>query len=176
MILGSTDVPTVASFMKTFELAHYNPKIFAATSGPDQGQAFLGQVGKANATGVLVPDGWYGAYADALNNQMVEEYIARYGGTAASINADVAEAFSVGEVAADAIAATKGTDQVKIIKYLQSGATLQTVQGSVKFNSLGQNPDAVAFISQWQSGNFVQVLPVHTIGSTQIIFPKPSWG
>ena len=176
MILGSTDVPTVASFMKTFEGAHFNPKIFAATSGPDQGQAFLGEVGKANATGVLVPDGWYGAYANPLNNQMVEEYIARYGGTAASINADVAEAFSVGEVAAYAITATKGTNQAKIIKYLHSGVTLQTVQGAVKFNNIGQNPDAVAFISQWQSGNFVQVLPVHTVGSSPIIFPKPSWG
>lgn len=175
VILGSTDVPTVASFMKTFEEAHYNPKIFAATSGPDQGQAFLGTVGKANATGMLVPDGWYGSFADALNNQMVEEYIARYGGTAEDINADVAEAFSVGEVAADAIIATSGTNQAAIIKYLHSGVTLQTVQGSVKFDSLGENPEAAAFMSQWQDGSFVQVLPANTAGSSSIIF-KPSWG
>jgi branched-chain amino acid transport system substrate-binding protein len=176
VILGSTDVPTVASFMHTFEHANYNPKIFAATSGPDQGQAFLGVVGKANASGLLVPDGWYGAYANALNNEMVEEYIARYGGTATDINADVAEAFSVGEVGADAIIATGGTDQAKIIRYLHSGVTLQTVQGAVRFESDGENPQAVAFISQWtQAGSFVQVLPTNVQGFTQIEFPKPNW-
>ena len=81
VVLGSTDVPTVATFMKVFEQNRYNPKIFIAVSGPDQGQAFENIVGKANADGMMVPDGWYGAYSNALSNAMVEEYIARYGGT-----------------------------------------------------------------------------------------------
>jgi hypothetical protein len=37
--------------MKAFQQQHYNPKILAATAGPDQGAAFLKAVGKANATG-----------------------------------------------------------------------------------------------------------------------------
>ncbi len=176
VVLGSTAVPTVQAFMKAFEQAHANPKVFVAFSGPDQGQAFLGTVGKANANGVMVPDGWYGDYANPLSNYMVEQYIARYGGTAAGINADVAEAFSVGQVAAQAITATGGTDNLKIIKYLHAGHTLATVQGPARFTSTGENPLSVAFMAQWQPGGYVQVLPVGFAGSSPIIYPKPTWG
>ncbi len=180
VVLGSTDVPTVAEFMKVFEQNHYNPKIFIAVSGPDQGQAFLGSVGLANANGMMVPDGWFGGYANALNNDMVEQYIARYGGTAASINADVAEAYSVGQVAQDAIVQTKGTNNTKILNYLHSGVTLETVQGPAKFNSLGENGYAAAFVFQWKAGAFVQVLPKPgTVGAqptAQDPIFKPAWG
>jgi branched-chain amino acid transport system substrate-binding protein len=175
VVLGATDVPTVATFMKAFEQDRYTPKIFIAVSGPDQGQAFEGTVGKANADGMMVPDGWYGAYSNALSNAMVEEYIARYGGVASAINADVAEAFSVGQVAADAITATRGTSNAKIMKYLHGPVTLQTVQGPARFDNLGENPLSVAFISQWQSGSYVQVLPAGA-GSTPIETTKPQWG
>src|SRR5580700_243742 len=44
VVLGSTDVPTVSTFMQTFEQDHYTPKIFIAASGPDQGAAFTSAV------------------------------------------------------------------------------------------------------------------------------------
>jgi len=176
VVLGSTDVPTVSTFMSTFERQHYTPKIFIAVSGPDQGQAFLGTVGKANASGMMVPGGWNGAFHNALSYSMVEEYVAKYGGTAAGINADVAEAFSTGQVAADAVTATRGTDNTKIMRYLHSGVTLQTVQGPAKFTALGENPKGAAFVFQWQDGSFNQVLPVSDPGSAQLIYPKPGWG
>ncbi len=176
VVLGSGDVPTVNAFMQAFEQQHYNPKVFIAASGPDQGSAFLNAVGKANATGIMVPNGWYGTYNNPLSSVMVEEYIAKYGGTASDINADVAEAYSVGEVAAAAVKATNSTDNAKIIRYLHSGVTLNSVQGPVQFSKLGQNPKPAAFIFQWQNGNYQQVLPVGAPGSKQIIFPKPNWG
>ncbi|HEX9359181.1 MAG TPA: ABC transporter substrate-binding protein, partial [Streptosporangiaceae bacterium] len=46
VFLGSVDVPTVAAFMKAFQQQRYNPKLMAATAGPDQGAAFLNAVGK----------------------------------------------------------------------------------------------------------------------------------
>jgi branched-chain amino acid transport system substrate-binding protein len=175
VVLGSTDVPTVNAFMQAFEQQHYNPKIFIAASGPDQGAAFIKAVGKANANGMMVPDGWSGNYNNALSHIMVQQYIAKYGGSPSDINSDVAEAFSVGEVAALAVQATGGTDNAKIITYLHSGVTLSTVQGPVKFNALGENPDAVAFIFQWQNGKFNQVLPVGASGSVKITYPKPDF-
>ncbi len=175
VILGSTDVPTVASFMQAFEQQHYNPKIFVATAGPDQGAAFTSAVGVANATGMMVPDGWYPGYNNASSMKMVSEYVAKYGGNPSDVNADVAEAYSVGEVAAQAVKATGGTDNSKIITYLHSGVTLSSVQGPVKFNSLGENIKAIAFIFQWQNGKFVQVLPVGASGSVAIVNPKPKW-
>jgi branched-chain amino acid transport system substrate-binding protein len=176
IVLGSTDVPTVASFMKGFEQQHFNPKAFVAAAGPDQGQAFLSAVGGAgNANGMMVPDAWYPGYANASSQAMVKAYIAKYGGTASDINADVAEAYSVGEVTEQAVTETGGTVGSKIIAYLHSGVTLSSVQGPVQFNSLGENVKAIAFIFQWQNGKFVQVLPVGAAGSVKIIYPKPNW-
>ena len=177
VVLGAVDVPTSAAFIQAFEQQHYNPKIFVATSGPDQGAAFAKAIGgTSNATGIMVPGGWYGGIQNPLSEAMVKDYIAKYGGTAADINADVAEAYSVGEITAAAVTATKGTDNSKIIKYLHSGVTLQTVQGPVKFNSSGENTVAQKFIFQWQKGGaYNLVLPTNATGAVPIINPKPSW-
>jgi len=45
----------------------------------------------------------------------------------------------------------------------------------VKFNSLGENTKAIAFIFQWQNGQFVQVLPAGATGSVPVLYPKPNW-
>jgi ABC-type branched-subunit amino acid transport system substrate-binding protein len=124
----------------------------------------------------MVPNAWYGGSPNPQSQKMVQEYIAKYGGTASGINADVAEAYSVGQVAAQAVKATGGTDNAKIISYLHSGVTLSSVQGPVKFDSLGRNGQATTFIFQWQNGKFVQVLPVGAAGSVKIQNPKPPWG
>jgi branched-chain amino acid transport system substrate-binding protein len=175
VVLGSTDVPTVQAFMSAFEQQHFSPKIFIAAAGPDQGAAFISAVGSGNATGMLVGNGWYPGYDSATSKAMVAEYVKTYGGSASDVNADVAEAYSVGEVVAQAVQHTGGTVNSKIISYLHSGVTLSTVQGSVQFDSLGRNTKALAFIFQWQNGKFVQVLPANASGSVQILSPKPNW-
>ena len=82
VVLGAVDVPTSTAFIQAFEQQHYNPKIFAATSGPDQGAAFAKAIGgTSNATGIMVPDGWYGGIKNPLSQAMVKAYIAKYGGT-----------------------------------------------------------------------------------------------
>jgi branched-chain amino acid transport system substrate-binding protein len=176
VVLGSTDVPTVSAFMQAFEQQHYNPKMFIAAAGPDQGAAFISVVGKGDAVGMMVPNGWYPGYKNAASQEMVNEYVAKYGGTPSDVNADVAEAYSVGQVMDQAVVATGGTDNSKIIAYLHSGVTLNSVQGPVTFNSLGENTAAVAFTFQWQpNAAFNQVLPLGEAGSVPIINPKPDW-
>jgi branched-chain amino acid transport system substrate-binding protein len=175
VVLGSTDVPTVQTFMQVFEQQHYTPKLFIAASGPDQGAAFTSAVGTGNADGVMVPNGWYPGYRNAASKQMVTEYVAQYGGGADGVNADVAEAYSVGQIVAQAVKATGGTDNAKIIAYLHSGVTLNSVQGPVRFDALGENGAAAAFVFQWQNGKFDQVLPDTAQGSQQILDPKPPW-
>ena len=175
VVLGSTDVPTVSAFMSAFEQQHYNPKAFIAAAGPDQGQAFISAVGKANATGMMVPNAWYPGSANPLSQAMVKAYVAKYGGTASGINADVAEAYSVGQVVDQAVTHDKSLSNASLISYLHSGVTLQSVQGPVRFNSLGENLVATAFIFQWQNGKFVQVLPAGAPGSVKILYPKPGW-
>ncbi len=176
VVLGSTDVPTVSAFMSAFEQQHYNPKIFIAAAGPDQGSAFTSAVGVQNANGVMVPNAWYPGSPNALSQAMVKAYVAKYGGSASDINADVAEAYSVGEVADQGVTHIGSVDNAKLISYLHSGVTLQSVQGPVKFNALGENLAATAYIFQWQNGKFVQVLPADNPASVKILYPKPNWG
>jgi branched-chain amino acid transport system substrate-binding protein len=179
VVLGSTDVPTVQEFMKVFAQKNYTPKMFIAASGPDQGAAFTSAVGSGNATGMMVPNGWYPLFNNAASKQMVSEYVKQYGGSASGVNADVAEAYSVGQVVAQAIQGTDSTDNTKIIQYLHSGVTLTTVQGPVQFNSLGENSAAAAFVFQWQKKGtqevFTQVLPEGVSGSVPILATKPAW-
>ena len=177
VVLGSTDVPTVSAFMQAFQQQHYNPKMFICAAGPDQGASFTSAVGKGNATGMMVPNGWYPGYTNPASQKMVNEYVAKYGGSPSDVNADVAEAYSVGQVMAQAVTGTKGTDNAKIISYLHSGVTLSTVQGPVRFDNSGRNSSAAAFTFQWQQQGtaFKQVLPVSAAGSVAIINPKPNW-
>ena len=174
VVLGSTDVPTVSTFMQTFEQDHYTPKIFIAASGPDQGAAFTSTVGVGDANGMMVPDGWYAGYDNPTSQQMVKEYVSIYGGSASDVNSDVAEAYSVGQVVAQAVQATRGTDNAKIIAYLHSGVTLSSVQGPVKFDALGENGVALAYVFQWQKGTFDQVLPLGS-SPVQPLLTKPAW-
>jgi ABC-type branched-subunit amino acid transport system substrate-binding protein len=107
---------------------------------------------------------------------MVAEYDAQYKTTPSDVNADVAEAYSVGQVVEQAIEKV-GVNNAAIIKYLHSGVTLQTVQGAVQFNSLGENGAAAAFVFQWQDNGttFSQVLPKGDSASVAIIGTKPAW-
>jgi branched-chain amino acid transport system substrate-binding protein len=177
VVLGSADVPTVQAFMQEFAQVRYTPKMFIAAAGPDQGAAFTKAVGAGNAAGMMVPNGWYPGFTNAASQKMIQEYVAQYGGTASDVNADVAEAYSVGQVTQQAITAVGSVDNAKIISYLHSGVTLQTVQGTVKFDSLGENTTAIAFVFQWQKTGtqFVQVLPASASGSVAILATKPAW-
>jgi branched-chain amino acid transport system substrate-binding protein len=166
VVLGSVDVPTVSAFMNEFAARNFHPKIFIAAAGPDQGQQFLNAVGTNNAIGAMVPNGWYGGFPNALSHVMVQDYIAKYGGTASEINADVAESYSAGQVLQAAAEATGGTVQPTLATWLHSH-TIQTVLGPVAFSSDGANTQTKtsATIFQWQPGaggtgaSFVQVLP-----------------
>jgi branched-chain amino acid transport system substrate-binding protein len=177
VILGSTDVPMVKAFVDTFRQNNYNPQLFVAASGPDQGAAFADAVGTHNVAGIMVPNSWYGGVANTDSQRMVHEYIATHGGTPADVNADVAEAYSVGEVMAQAVTATGGVDNAKIIQYLHSGAIMQTVQGKVQFDALGENSAAVGFMFQWTAnGSFVPGLSTDGAPSSQFLAVKPNWG
>jgi len=175
VVLGSVDVPTVSAFTHVFIQQHFNPKAFIATAGPDQGAQFIKAVGAGNENGIFVPNGWYGGFKKADSQQMVKEYIAQYGGDPSGINADVAEAYSVGQVLAQAVQATHSFDQQKIISYLKNGTTLNSVQGPVKFDSQGENTAQKTLTFQWQNAKLVQTLPTSTAGSTPPTYPKPAW-
>jgi branched-chain amino acid transport system substrate-binding protein len=173
-ILG-TMLPDIVAFIQTFQQQHYNPQALIATAGPDQGAQFVQGVGAGATEGVLVPNGWYAEANNPGNAQMVQEYVAKYGGKPDDISADVAEAYSVGQVLQQAVKKINSIDNGKLITELHSGDTFQTVQGNVKFASDGQNTAATAYLFQWQKGNFIPVFPAGSAGGGAIEFPKPQW-
>ena len=176
VVIGSVDLPSLLIFIHTFQNANYTPKVMIAASGPDQGQAFLNKLNPINAQAIMVPDAWSGTTQNALSHVMVQDYIAKFGGTSSDVNADVAEAYSAGEVLADAVTATHGTSNSKIITYLHSGVKLQTVQGQVQFKPDGANIGGTGFVYQWDNGQFLQVLPGNAAGSSPVVRMKPQWG
>lgn len=160
------------AIINRFKQLRYNPHIIVATAGPDQGSAFLKAIGGiASAEGIFVPNGWYPQANNPGNAEMVKAYLARYGGTPDGISADIAEAYSVGQVVAQAITKIKSLDQTKLIAELHSNATFQSVQGPVKFDNTGQNTIASAYLFQWQKGALIPVYPVSTAAKPE--FPKP---
>jgi branched-chain amino acid transport system substrate-binding protein len=182
VVIGSVDVPTVAAFINEFKKLRFSPNMIIAAAGPDQGKQFIDQIGTSNADGIMVPNTWYGGFPDALSHVMVQEYIAKYGGTASDINGDVAEAYSAGQVMANAVGSV-GLSQQKIIAFLHGrGTRVNTVQGVaqwgryVKGQPSGENLKASAFVFQWQPGaRFVQVLSLQGKPSLHIIVSKPNW-
>ena len=78
-----TLLPDASALINRFHQQHYNPKALIATAGPDLGSAFVKAVGGTAATeGVFVPNGWYPEANTFQNSEMVNDYIAQYGGTA----------------------------------------------------------------------------------------------
>jgi branched-chain amino acid transport system substrate-binding protein len=175
VVLGTTTSEQVTSILLAFKQQHYTPKAIIATAGPDQGATFLTEIGGATAAeAIMVPNGWFPEANNAGNAQMVQEYVAQYGGTFDGISADVAEAYSVGEVTAQAVTKDGNLNQAQLIATLHSG-TFSSVQGAVKFDSTGQNTAALSFLFQWQGGNLVPIFPAGTSGFANFEYPKPAW-
>lgn len=174
VVVAGVFLPDLAAFMQRFQQQHYNPKAIIATSGPDLGQDFLDAVGgAANAEGIMNPNGWFAALDNPTNKQMVQDYIAQYGGTPDQINGDVAEGYAVGQVMQQVIEKTQSLDNAKILDELHSGATYDSVQGPVKFDDVGENVAIKAYLIQWQNGKFVPIYPAVTGGTPE--YPKPNW-
>src|SRR6266567_3804959 len=171
-ILG-TLLPDITAFIQQFKQQHYNPEALIATAGPDSGGDFIKAVGLKSTEGVFVPNGWYPQANNFQNAQMVSDYLAQYGGTANGINADVAEAYSVGQVVEQAVNKIHSINNAALIKELHSDDTFNTVQGPVKFNGTGQNTLALAYLFQWQQGNFIPVYPLFAAAANPE-FPKQS--
>ncbi len=176
VIVVGTMLPDILAMVQRFQQQHFNPQALIATAGPDQGDQFLTPIGGAKvAEGIMVPNGWYPESNNPGNADMVQAYVAKYGGKVADISADVAEAYSVGQVVQQAVEKIQSLDNAKLIAELHSGDTFNTVQGPVKFDSTGQNTAQKAYLFQWQNGALVPIYPADATGAVSPEFPKPNW-
>jgi len=174
VVLGSM-LPDMIAYIQAFKQQHFNPKSIIASAGPDQGSQFTGPIGGANiAEGICFPNAWDPAINTYQNAQMVQAYLAKYGGTSQAISADTAEAYSVGQVLTQAVNKIHSIDNTALINELHSGDTFQSVQGNVKFDAKGENIDGTSFVFQWQKGSVNLVYPPAQ-ATLSPEFPKPNW-
>lgn len=175
-ILG-TLLPDITAEIKVFKQVHYNPAAIIATAGPDLGQDFLNAVGGVKyANGIFVPNGWYPQADNFQNAEMVQAYLAAYGGTLDQINADIAEAFSVGQVLQQAAEKIQSIDNTRLIAELSSGEVFNTVQGTAQFDpatapDAGENKQGIAYLFQWQAGQFIPVYP-YSVAMQNPVYPR----
>jgi branched-chain amino acid transport system substrate-binding protein len=170
VILG-TNVPDAVAFVKTFVQQQYNPKALIEFTGPDQGTVFTDKVG-ANASGIFAPSGWFPDFTTFGNSDFVSAYTAKYGGKAADIPGDAAEAYSVGQQLAEAVAQTQSLDNKTLIGAFHS-MQFQTVQGNWGYDATGK-PTGGGILAQWVGGAFVAVYPTN-VAKAAPVYPKPAW-
>jgi branched-chain amino acid transport system substrate-binding protein len=176
VVVVGTMLPDIIAFVQRFKQQHFNPQALIATAGPDQGGEFLKAIGgQQSAEGIMVPNGWYPGANNPGNQEMVQAFIAKYGGKPEDISADVAEAYSVGQVLQQVVTKIQSLDNANILAELHSGATYTTVQGPVTFDPTGQNTAAAAYLFQWQNGALVPVYPPDATGAVKPQFPKQQW-
>jgi branched-chain amino acid transport system substrate-binding protein len=175
VVLG-TMPPDGYAFVQDLIQDKFSPKILIEASGPDQGAAFVKAVGASNTGGIMVPNTWYPGSTYYQNAQMVALYLKMFGGTANNISADVAEAFSTGQVLTQAVDHIKSTSNSALESYLHSNVTFSSVQGPVKFLADGENGAATPFVFQWQHGTLQDVLPLGVASPKPIMVTKPAWG
>jgi branched-chain amino acid transport system substrate-binding protein len=175
VVLG-TMPPDGYAFIQDLVQDKYSPQVLIEASGPDQGAAFVKAVGASNTGGIMVPNTWFPGSTFYQNAAMVKLYLKMFGGTANNISADVAEAFSAGEVLTQAVDHNKSTSNSKLESYLHSSATFQSVQGPVKFLPDGENGAATPYIFQWQHGTLQDVLPTGVGSPKPVMAVKPAWG
>jgi branched-chain amino acid transport system substrate-binding protein len=172
VILG-TQLPDALAFPQAFVQQHYNPKTIIETTGPDQGASFSGPLG-ANTEGIMVPAGWTPSATAYGNDNFVKEFIAKYGGAAADISADAAEAYSVGQVVDQASAKANSIDNGKLITQLHTGS-YNTIQGPMSFDATGKPLGGVGvYIEQWQGGSAIFVYPT-SVAAKPPEYPKNNW-
>ncbi len=175
VVLG-TMPPDGYAFIQDFIQNKYNPKMLVEASGPDQGAQFVKSVGAKNTEAIMVPNTWYPGSTFYQNTGMVAQNLKMFGGKAENISADVAEAFSAGQVLAQALTHNKSLSNKTLQSYLHSNVTFQSVQGPVKFASDGENAGATPYIFQWQKGKPVVVLPTGGSDVKPIETNRPDWG
>jgi branched-chain amino acid transport system substrate-binding protein len=167
------NIPDGTAFTKSFIQQHYNPKALVYTNGPDQGETWVKAVGSQNLAGEMQPIGWIPSLNHPGNKAFVAAYLKKYGGTAAAMSDDSAEAFSVGQVMQQAIEHAKTVDNKTVIKVLHQ-LTFQTVQGSIKFQANGM-PQGTLALGQWVGGKWTIVYPGNQ-ALAKPLYPKPAWG
>jgi branched-chain amino acid transport system substrate-binding protein len=171
LIVSGTGGADAVAEVNGFIQSKFNPKYLFFTGGPDD-PSFKNQVGASNVNGIFSTGDWFYQDKTAGNAAFVKAYVAKYGGSAATIDSAAAEAYAAGQVVQLVAQRTGKVDNATIIKALHHG-TWPTVEGNLSWNAAGA-PNGEDIIVQWVNKQLVPVYPPHVAVTSPIA--KPTWG
>ena len=169
LVSGTGGADAVAE-VKGMVQAHFTPKFVFFTGGPND-PTFPAKVGAANVEGIFSTGDWFPQAKTAGNAAFEQAWIAKYGGTAASIDPAAAEAYACGQLL-ELVAKRYGRiDNATIIAALHNG-TWPTVEGNLSWDAYGA-PQGSDILVQWVHGQLLPVFPATQALASPIA--KPAW-
>jgi branched-chain amino acid transport system substrate-binding protein len=169
LVSGTGTTDSVAE-VKGMAQAHFTPKFVFFTNGPNA-PTFTSQVGAGNANGIFSTGDWFPEAKSAGNAAFEKAYVAKYGGTAASIDPSAAEAYACGQLLQLVAKKYGNVDNATIISALHHGSW-PTVEGNLSWDKDG-SPLGSDLVVQWVGGKLLPVYPSADALAKPIA--KPAW-
>jgi branched-chain amino acid transport system substrate-binding protein len=169
LVSGTGTADSVAE-VKGMIQAHFTPKFVFFTNGPND-PIFTGQVGAGNANGIFSTGDWFPEAKSAGNAAFEQAYVAKYGGTADSIDPSAAEAYACGQLLQLVAKKYGNVDNATIISALHKGSW-PTVEGNLSWDKDG-SPLGSDLVVQWVGGKLLPVYPSAAALAKPIA--KPAW-
>jgi len=173
MVFAGTQSDDAYSMVNAMVQLGFSPKFLFQANGANSPVEFPSKVGAKNTAGIFSCGDWFPDSKAPGNQQFIKDYIAKYGGTSATIDSGSAEAYAVGEVVAEVAKKTGKVDNATIIKTLHSG-TWPTVEGDLSWDKYGA-PSGSTMLTEWIDGKLLPVDPPAQALHAPVI-PKPPWG
>jgi len=182
MVIGFTASPDEAiQLTRAFQTVDYQPKV--AIMGQGTQSEYSEQLGKGTE-GVLIHSAWHPAVQwvgtlngkDFSNQDFIAAFKKKYG---KDPDEDNAIPFATCQGMAQAIAATKSTDNTVLRDWLASRTAddpVKTILGDFHWDDKGLPVDKPFLITQWQDGDLKFVYPIGQFpGTSPLEWPKPNW-
>ena len=170
VVVGGSQEADAFAQMKAMIQLKFNPKWLFESNGANSPADFPAAVGAKNTEGVFSSADWYADSTAPGSAEFIANYIAKYGGTADTIDPTSAEAYSAGMLLEQVAKKTGKIDNATIIKTLHSG-TWPTLVGNLSWDQYGA-PQGSYQLIQWINGKPTTVFPPPA--ATPIV-PKPNW-
>ncbi len=172
LIVGGTVLEDSIGQIRAYQEAGYQPRIAYFTTGPSLPGPFREALGEATE-GIFASISWFPEAEEFQNADFVAQYVEKFGGTAADIPEDAANAFTVGQVLHQAAENIGSIDNAGLIEDLHQ-STYQTIVGPLSFDEVGA-PQGSFMLLQWQGDKFVIVGPEGRAQAEALAPPKPEW-
>ena len=169
MIVGGLNYQTGTALIPALQEVGYQPDIMWFSNAPSFPQ-FANDLLDADE-GIVSSITWHPAFATYQNEELVEAFLAKFGGEPGDIAEDVANAFTVAQVMQQAIEETGSIDNAALIEYMHANR-FNTAVGELGFDECGR-PSGYTHVFQWQNDVIEIIYPLSAATSSYI--EKPDW-